>query len=193
MNLLRFVPVKLTLLLVLGVLLGKYLQPDVFLPVTFTVLFLLLLGFLLYRDNRAMSFSTDRKNSLIFGTLVVFTTISIGILAVSSTYPKNQPGHYSHKDITGNHLWKIKIHEVIKSSAFSDRYIAKVMTLESEKASGRLLLSFPLDTTGEKLEADDELIVYTELTVINPPLNPHQFDYRNYLEGLGITNQMRLQ
>lgn len=140
-----------------------------------------------------MSFNADRKNSLIFGTLVVFTTISIGILAVSSTYPKNQPGHYAHKDVTGNHLWKIKIHEVLKSSVFSDRYVAKVLALENEKASGRLLLSFPSDISIEKLTVDDELMVYTELSAINGPLNPHQFDYKNYLEGLGIMNQMRLK
>src|SRR5680860_527462 len=193
MNLLRFVPIKLTLLLVLGILLGRYLQLDIILPVTVTGIFLILLGFLFYRDKRATSFTANGKTSNIFGVLVALTTISIGILAVSSTYPKNQPGHYSHKDVTGSHLWKIKIHEVLKSSAFSDRYIAKVLTLENEKASRRLLLSFPLDTTNEKLEADDELIVYTELTVINPPLNPHQFNYQNYLEGLSITNQMRLQ
>lgn len=153
----------------------------------------MLLGFLFYRDKRVTSFNTHGKNSVIFGILVVFTTISIGILAVSLTYPKNQPEHYAHKDVTGNHLWKIKIHEVLKSSAFSDRYVAKVLALENEKASGRLLLSFPSDVSIEKLTVDDELMVYTELLAINAPLNPHQFDYKNYLEGLGIMNQMRLQ
>lgn len=193
MNLLRFVPIKLTLLLVLGILLGRCLQPDVFLPVTFTSLFLLLLGFLFYRGNRALTFSTDRNNALIFSTLFVFTTIAIGVLAVSMTYPKNQSGHYVHKDVTGNHLWKIKIHEVLKSTAFSDRYVALVLAMENEKVSGRLLLSFPSDVSIEKLTVDEELIVYTELSAINAPLNPHQFDYQNYLKGLGITNQMRLQ
>lgn len=192
MNLLRFVPIKLTLLLILGIFLGRYLQLDVFLPVTFTSIFFILLGFLFYRDKRAASFTTLGKNSIIFGILVALTTISIGILSVSSTYPKNQSNHYSHKDVTGSRMWKIKIHEVLKSSTFSDRYVAKVLALENEKASGRLLLSFPLDTAAEGLMVDDELIVYTELSGIHPPLNPHQFDYRNYLEGLGITNQMRL-
>lgn len=192
MNLLRFVPIKLTILLILGILLGRYLQLDVFLPVAFTCIFSILLGFLFYRDKRVASFTTYGKNPIIFGILVALTTISIGVLSVSSTYPKNQSNHYSHKDVTGSHMWKIKIHEVLKSSTFSDRYVVKVLTLENEKTSGRLLLSFPLDTTAEGLMVDDELIVYTELSGINPPLNPHQFDYRNYLEGLGITNQMRL-
>ncbi len=193
MNLLRFVPIKLTLLLVLGILLGRHLQPDIILPVTFTGLFLMLLGFLFYRDKRVTSFNTHGKTSVVFGILVVLSTISIGILTVSSTYPKNQPGHYAHKEVTGSHLWKIKIHEVLKTTTFSDRYVGKVLALENEKVLGRLLLSFPSEVSIEKLTVDDELIIYAKLSEINAPLNPHQFDYQNYLEGLGITNQLRLR
>ncbi len=193
MNLLRFVSVKLTLLLVLGILLGSYLQPDIILAVTSTGLFLMLLGFLFYRNNRKTSFTNYHKSAVLFGILVALATISIGILAVSSTTPKNKLGHYSHKDASGSHLWKIKIHEVLKKTAFSDRYVANVVTLENEKASGRLLLSVAVDTGAGKLHVDEEIIVYTELSVINPPLNPYQFDYQNYLEGLGITHQIRLR
>ncbi len=193
MNLLRFIPIKLTLLLVLGILLGWYLEPNVILPVTFTCLFITLLGFLFYRDKCGTSFTTHVKNSILFGMLVALTTISIGTLAVSLTQPKNQPDHYSHKAFSGNRLWKIKIHEVLKSSAFSDRYVAKAHALENEKTSGKLLLSLPSDAETEKFDVDDVLIVYTELSEINAPLNPHQFDYRNYMNGLGITHQMRLK
>ncbi len=193
MNLLRFVPIKLTLLLVLGILLGRHLQPDIMLSVTFTVLLLMLLGFLFYWDKCITSFNTHGKNAVMFGIVVALTTISIGILAVSSTIPKNQPQHYSHKNFTGSHLWKIKVHEVLKSSSFSNRYVAKVLALQNKKATGKLLLSFSSDAGIEKLKVDDELIIYTELSAINAPLNPHQFDYQKYLEGLGITNQMRLR
>lgn len=193
MSLLRFVPIKLTLLLILGILLGRYLQVDIMLSLTFTCLFLMLLAFLFNWDKRVTSFGIHTKFTSLFAILVALTTISIGILAVSSTYPKNRSLQYSHHDISGSHLWKIKIHEVLKPSAFSDRYVAKVLSLENEKTSGKLLLSFSLDTTAEKLNVDDELIVYTELSIIDPPLNPHQFDYQNYLEGLGIMNLMRLR
>lgn len=193
MNLLRFVPVKLTLLLILGIVLGRYLQLNVFLPLTFIALFLILLGFLFYRNKRVTSLTTRSKSFVLYGIIMALTTISIGIMAVSSTYPKNQPEHYSHKGFTGNHLWKIKIREVLKSSAFSDRYVAKVLALENEKASGKLLLSFSSNASAVKLAVDDELIVYTGLSAINAPLNPHQFDYRNYMEGLGITDQIRVR
>ncbi|MGB6152594.1 MAG: ComEC/Rec2 family competence protein [Pricia sp.] len=193
MNLLRFIPIKLTVLLVLGILLGRYLQPDITLPLTSTGICLILLAFIFYRDNRSTSLTGSTKYPALFAILVALTTISTGILAVSSTDPKNKSEHYSQQDFTGNHLWKIKISEVLKSAAYSDRYVAKVLALENKETSGKLLVSFPLDTTIQKFRVDDELILFTELEVIHPPLNPHQFDYRRYLVDLGIKNQIRMR
>lgn len=193
MNLLRFIPIKLTLLLVLGILLGRYLQPVIELPLTSTAICLILLGVLFYKNNRASSFSVPTTNLALFAILIALTTISIGILAVSSNNPKNRSAHYAHNDVSGSQLWTIKIHEVLKSSAFSERYVAKVMALNNKKASGTLLLNRPVDGSDKKFEVDDELTVFNELAGISPPLNPHQFDYRKYLEGIGISDQIRLR
>ena len=193
MNLLRFVPIKLTLLLVLGILLGRFWQPVMAIPLTTTGVFFILLGFSFYRDKRATAFASDSTNSTLFTLLAAFTTISIGILAVSSTHPKNQPQHYAQNTFSGDHLWKIKINEVLKSSAYADRYVAKALALDHKKTFGKLLVSFPPDTTGRKLKVDDELLLYTELEAIPRPLNPHQFDYHGYLKNLGIEDQIRIR
>ena len=71
--------------------------------------------------------------------------------------------------------------------------MAKVLTLENEKSSGKILIGLSSDITTNKLKVDDELMVYTGLSAIDPPLNPHQFDYRQYMETLRITHQMRLR
>ena len=193
MNLLRFIPIKLTLLLVIGILIGRYIQPDLIFTLIATGISVLLLGAIFYKDSYSNAFIPKTKTSTVFGILVALTTVSIGILAVASNDSKNQPGHYSHFDITENHLWKIKIHDVLKSSAFSQRYIAEVLALENDIVSGRLLLSLPLDINVKKINVDDELIVYTALSDISPPLNPHQFDYQSYLKSLGMTHQIRLR
>lgn len=146
-----------------------------------------------YRGKKPSSHTEPRTGRVAFGIIVALTTLSVGILAVSLTHPKNRPNHYSHAAFTGTQLWKVKIHEVLKSSAYSDRYVAKVLAIENKTATGKLLLSFSLDEGTERLDVDDELMVYTGLAAINRPLNPHQFDYRNYMEGLGITHQMRLR
>ncbi|HDZ13927.1 hypothetical protein LCGC14_1121890 [marine sediment metagenome] len=193
MNLLRFIPIKLTLLLILGILIGGYWQPEIIIPLISTGISLILLGYIFYRETRASPFSFRTSNSAMFTILVAFTTIYIGIFAVSSTLSKNRAGHYSQYTLSGNHIWKIKVDESLKSSAYSDRYIIKVLALDHEVTSGKLLISFPLDTAIQKLRVDDELIVYAELEAIAPPLNPHQFDYKAYLENLGIENQIRMR
>ena len=49
-----------------------------------------------------------------------------------------------------------------------------------------------MDSITQIFKVDDELIVFGKLDEINPPLNPHQFDYKSYLKGLGISHQLRL-
>ncbi|MDT7829257.1 ComEC/Rec2 family competence protein [Pricia sp. S334] len=191
MNLLRFIPIKLTLLLVLGILAGKYFRPEVALPVVLVIFLLSFLAYLLYQDKRAALGST--KHVLTFGILVALTTITIGVMAVSLTDSNNRPGHYSHLNSTGNRLWRLKVDKVLKSTSFSDRYIAEVVRLENRKASGKLLLSFSLHPTPNKLRVDDELLVYADIDPISPPVNPHQFDYRKYMSGLDVRDRMRLQ
>lgn len=212
MNLLRFIPIKLTLLLVLGILLGRYLQPNIALSALFTGLSLFLLGWLFYKEKRTARLY--RKNSPVFGMTVALTALSIGVLTLSITDPKNRPHHYVHHDFTGNRLWKIKIREVLKPTAYSDRYVAEVLALGNKGASGKILLGLSSDVgiqnsivenkksreddskpkvADDPFNVDDELIVYAAISQIHPPLNPHQFDYRDYLDGLGITHQIRLR
>jgi competence protein ComEC len=123
---------------------------------------------------------------------VALTAVFIGIVAVSATDSKNRPDHYSHTDFTGGRTWRVKVHEVLKSTTYSDRYIAQVIALGKSKKSGEILLSLSSDAAAERFKVDDELIVYTNISPINAPLNPHQFDYRDYMKSLGIAHRMRL-
>jgi len=185
MKLLRFIPIKLTLLLVLGILIGQYFEADMAFPLVLTVVFLIFLGFLFYKDK----YNTTPR----FGIVFTLATLSIGILAVALSRPENHTDHYSSQNSEGNRTWKLKIREVLKPTTFSDRYVANIESLENRVSSGKILLSFSLDSmTQKKLQVDDELIISGKPVAINPPLNPHQFDYRSYLKGLGISHQFRL-
>ncbi|MGB7395038.1 MAG: ComEC/Rec2 family competence protein [Pricia sp.] len=212
MNLLRFIPIKLTLFLVLGILLGRYLQPAIAFPLTFTGACLTLLGALFYQENRMRSFAHNGKGSLRFGIVAALTTISIGVLAVSLADTKNTADHYSHKQLAEKQVWKIKINEELKSTLYSNRYLAKVLGRGDDKVSGFVLLSISVDTEDavlsnpkhsanlshaktdihRRLQVDDELLLYGHLNPIKAPLNPHQFDYRKYLRNLGVTHQVCL-
>lgn len=184
MNLLKFIPIKLTLFLILGILAGHYLYLGIKLPIILTAIFLSISSFLFFKKTS--------RNSISFGLVSLLATLWIGILAISLWKPKNQNNHYSHQNLEKSYTWKFKIREVLKSSSFSDRYVAKVLSADEKNTTGKILLSFNVDSITQKLKVDDELIVFGKLSEIKSPLNPHQFDYKNYLEGLGIYHQLQL-
>ncbi|MEM9141609.1 MAG: ComEC/Rec2 family competence protein [Bacteroidota bacterium] len=182
MSLFRFASVKLSLFLILGILIGKYFHLPVSYPFGGIFLGLVLLGFL-----QRWAFP---KKSLYFGTVALVTTFCIGVLAISMTSPKNQPNHFLNLDFTGNAAFQLKIREVLKANTFSRNYIAHIKQIDSLPVYGKVLLRVSRDSVEKPLQVDDELILFSKLKPIAPPLNPHQFNYKRYMEGLGVTDQL---
>ena len=183
MRLLRFIPIKLTLILVLGIVLGKYLDFGLTLPAIASLSLVFLLGILHFKNNRTP----------LFGYCVVLLTMSIGVLAVSSTRPENISNHYSNQTFSENQVWNLKIREVLKPTRFSNRYIGMVQSVEEKGRSGKILVSTPLDSIQNSYKVDDELIFYGASNKIQSPLNPHQFDYSEYMQNLGIVRQVQVE
>lgn len=184
MRLLQFVPIKLTLFLVVGILLGSYIDFGLLYAMV-TVLSLFLFTLLFY------VFFKKRSDSIFFGILVMLTTIGIGILAISYSEPKNRPDHYTHTNFQGNHTFYIKVKEVLKPTTFSNRFLVALQAVDTMRASGKILLVFPRDSMKQELKVDDELILISRLNPIGPPLNPHQFNYKKYMQGLGVYHQLK--
>lgn len=184
MKLLAFVPIKLTLLLILGILIGSYFPFNIDISLAVTIAFFIVLGILF--------FAKPDKKSILFGIFTALTTILLGIFISIEAQPIQHGTHYSKLSSTVPTQWQLKITEVLKPTSFSERYIATVNSADDSKATGKILLSKTLDTNRTPLKVDDELWVYSQPQSVNPPLNPHQFDYKNYLKNLGIYHQLRL-
>ena len=168
----------------LGIVLGHYMDFGPY----FSIIFLSI-GFMAL----LVSFvKTGSKGHFLFGPFAALTTISIGILSLSVSQPKNLLDHYSNFNVDDTHMWHIKVREVLKPNHFSDRYMASVTGLDSIGVSGRLILNVKVDSAHKKFQVDDELVVYSTVEDIKPPLNPHQFNYKKYMEGLGVYHQVYL-
>ena len=170
MNLLKFIPIKLTFLLVLGILIGYFFNIEIKFPLLLTLFFLSVLSFILFQEKKAVGIS--------FGKIAALTTVCLGILIVAIAQPKNANDHYTNISSTQQENWKLKVTEVLKPNSFSERYIAEVTEYNSYKASGKIILDKAIDST-----LKDE---------IKSPLNPYQFNYKNYLEKQGIYHQLKL-
>ncbi|WP_422083422.1 ComEC/Rec2 family competence protein [Ulvibacterium sp.] len=184
MRLLQFVPIKLTVFLVFGILLGNYI--DFGLPhalaLALTPFCITLFAYLF--------FNKKRSNSSFFGIMAMLTTLGIGILSISFSEPKNRPNHYLKVYSEGNHAFHIKVKEVLKPTTFSKRYIGTVLVLDTMEVSGKVLLALPRDSAQPTLRVDDELVMVSLLDPIGPPLNPYQFNYKRYMWGLGVYHQL---
>jgi competence protein ComEC len=119
-------------------------------------------------------------------------SVAIGMLTLTLNESKNSSQHYTHHYLNGNRAFTLKIREVLKSNNYSERYVAHVKYMDSINVSGKILLNMSLDTTKGPLRVDDEIVVFTTLQPITPPLNPHQFNYKKYLSNLGIEYQIKL-
>ena len=182
MELLRFIPVKLTILLIAGILLGKYIDLQPVYPLALALLSFLPMGILFYR----------RYFTLAYSIAASITTICLGMLSYALSQPGNHANHYTRFDFQGQKQFHIKVRDVLKGSTYNTRYTTELFAMDSAAVGGKLLLSIPSEMLGITLEVDDELMVRATLEPMPQPLNPHQFNYGKHLEGLGIFHQLRL-
>ncbi len=185
MRFFSFIPVKLSCYLILGILIGFYLQPKLLFASILLGISLLFL-YLTYRVQ-------TRDKFPFFGILTACTTIILGVFTTTVSSPKNHINHYSKHSTLTHELWTLKVREVLKPNAFSYRYIVAAKYINNTQVTGPLLVNVQKDSTDNGFKVDDEIVVFSKTTGINPPLNPRQFDYRNYLKKLGIYHQIHIK
>lgn len=184
MKLLAFVPIKLTLLLVLGILIGFHFPFDIRFALAITLVLFVVLGLIFYYEVHT--------RSVLFGLIAMLTTISLGIFISIQAQPVHHNSHYSKHSLNKQNQWHLKVTEVLKPTLFSERYLATVNSVDNSQVTGKIIISKAVDTLRNQLKVDDEIWIYSGIQPITPPLNPHQFDYQNYLKKLGIYHQIRL-
>ena len=175
--------IKLTPWVVLGIIFGFYFEVAPFLPLI--ALFVLLP--LLYWANKKQR----REGVPYFEGLTILVTICLGVFIVGISMNQDMPHHYNKLNLNNNKVWHLKVREVLNPNTYSKRYVVKIISVDNENASGKLLFSRPVDSTLIDLQVDDEFLVHAKLDSISPPLNPHQFNYKSYLKKQGIQHQIR--
>ncbi|WP_421806404.1 ComEC/Rec2 family competence protein [Flagellimonas sp.] len=175
--------IKLTLWVILGISIGFYAEVTPLLALIATVVWLPLL----YWTSKKQSSSGFPYVE----SLVAIIAVALGTFVVGMSTNKGMPNYYGQLDVEQPKVWHLKVEEALKPNAYSHRYVAKVISADKKRATGKLLLSLTPDSLLHPLEIDDELLLYASLENIRPPLNPYQFDYRSYLQKQGIQHQIR--
>lgn len=171
--------VQLTLCLIAGILLGFYVDADSGILLAGTITFLALSGFFLRLKKKTYG------QNIPFHVLAMATAMLFGMLTVALQQPKNQPHHFSHHYQKGG-FFVVKIYKELKPSAKYYRFEAKVLQVDSMAARGNIMLYLNKESTTKKPKIDFEYCTKAKVVEVSAPLNPHQFNYKKYLENKGI-------
>jgi len=178
-RILNYIPLHLSVFLVIGICIQYFLQVWVFgkVPLIVTIT---LCSILLLIPKR------------VFQTLlsyIVFTLL--GIASIYFSNPKNHANFYENK-LKENSVVVLQIDKVLKPGNYYNKYEAKVIQADSLKTTGKVLLNISKDSIQDFLKVDEKLVIQTSFKELIPPLNPHQFDYKSYLAKRGIYEQVFL-
>jgi len=126
--------------------------------------------------------------------ITLLSFILFYLIGISVVYFNNDVHYKSYYQnyIGENSIVILKVDKVLKSGLFNDKYTVSIVQVDSVKTRGKVLLNITKDSLVKPLNVDELLYVKPSFQELNAPLNPHQFNYKNYLVKQGIQQQLFL-
>lgn len=132
------------------------------------------------------------RNDVIYNTLLSVMIFVLGVVCVKldiSRQEDNRLAPYADKKI-----WvEVCVTEMPSEGSKSMKLVAELLqykdSAEWHPAKGKFMLFLEKDSLSERLNYQDKLVLYTTLSEVQGPKNPHQFDYKRYLANKKIHYQ----
>ena len=181
---------KLTIFLIIGIILSEY--------TTIAVTILLgAIGFMLFVLVIIHYHCKKYKKTLYWPSLVVvLVMILLGVFVSKLRDVTFSKSHYTHLETLKDsqvHQLEFVIKKRLKPTPYNQRYYAQLLRIDSTAVSGTLLINLSVDSTPKNFNVNAKVFTMAVLEKINPPQNPYQFNYKNYLTRLGIYHQITLK
>ena len=180
-SLLKYLPLHFLMFLILGIGIQFYIQIWTFGFTKLGVLMLfLIVSLILLKRNKGITFIA----------LILFFFIGISSIYIQDT--RNYKNHYtSFLKQKANVI--LRISKVLKSGFYHDKYVAEVIQINENKARGDVLLNIEKGGLQGLLAIDNQILVNSEFRIVPTPLNPNQFNYKEYLAKQGIHYQLFIE
>jgi competence protein ComEC len=182
-----FVIIKLTIFLVTGILLSHFVEIPLKNIGIISAILLVLLAVIYIISKPLFS-----KN-IWFGCVAYLFMVSLGILIENLHDQRHFKNHYTSKSeykTEATSLIRLKITGILKPNNYNDKYVVKLIKLDSVSVTGLAVLNVKKDSLFKPFAVDEILVLKTRLSPIQNPLNPNQFSYKQYLENKYIYAQM---
>ena len=184
MKTLQFPLVRITIVFILGILFSYFLK-----PIPSLVLLILAITAMLFVGTY---YSFKTKPHYLFGIAAYLLAFSIGATTQIIHTDSFQQNNYTHyKNIFDKkHTFTLTLREKLKNSTFSERYMARLLSIDGRKASGKILLNIRKDSLKHSFIIGNQLKINGLLNKNTVSKNPNQFDYSKYLENKQIYAQL---
>jgi len=182
-KLLNFNIIKLTLYFITGIVLAFYYAVPTSLSLLISLSCIIFLSVIYYIDRK------KHKKTIGFGVTVCLTAISLGLLVTNLHHEKRHTTHYSHFQREGEPI-TFRIKTLLKPSLYSDKYTVDLLKIGNTTVTGKALLNISKSDSTSQLDVDHLYVTKAALSPIKSASNPHQFDYKYYLEKQYIYNQI---
>ncbi len=186
MKLLKFIPLQLTLVLILGILSGYFLPINFFvLSGALIFLFLLLASTYFYEKSRL-------EPSIYYPIITLLLFYVIGVGSITFTNHLNKKHHYTSINSIGQvpQTMLLRVDLQLRSSLYHHKFEAQLLQVNGRKTQGKILLNLIKDSIDPIVSVGIKILVRGPLDEINTPKNPYQFNYKKYLEKQYIYNQV---
>jgi len=183
---LKFLPVQFSLFMIVGIVLGYYINMSLN---HIFIIALILFSFLSFFYYRAVS---SFNLPLFFGLITGVLFVLIGILNITMYKKKNKKKHYTNIYRSDDKMI-LEIDKRLKTSLFYFKYQARVIQVGDEYTKGKILIQIKKEDCNDTIKTGQIIFTKSTLTKINKTLNPNEFDYHAYMRKQGVFHQIKLE
>lgn len=130
-----------------------------------------------------------QRKTLFFVFITWITFFLTGMILVYENDATNHT-NYFEKHLKNTSKVILAIDKVLKPGNYHHKYVADVVQVDSNKTIGHVLLNIEKDSTPLLFHTGDLVFLKNKFQDIKSSLNPHQFNYKNYLAKQGIYQQV---
>jgi len=182
----RFPLAKITFWFTTGILFAFCFKPGNILVFCMLVLAAVWVGTAYFRAKRQLVQNVN------FGIAIyafAFLSGSATLIVHSGNFSRNS---YIHQisDPETPHDIAVILRERPKSTAYHNRYIAHVTSIDGKTCSGKILINLDRDDFAKNLPTGTVLKINSPVVKHRPPKNPDQFDYGAYLTNKSVMAQV---
>lgn len=190
MRIINFTIIKLTILLVIGILIQGYCQFELQTIFLLTIILISSIGILMVLLKRRYKYHS------IISLFQLLGFILIGIFTAAVQNDFIGENHYKNQIIitTEPQIFHAQfyIKEALKPGLYNDRYLIELEALNDTQCTGKLLINVTRDKHCEILQIGQRFYASLEIRLINKALNPGGFDYAKFMANQLVYGQSTL-